>query len=133
MEKTKVTKKMICEALEAYFTDNEITVNGITSSDIVKYAINEKDILSRKNSKANEKKNTEDIAICEMLLQELANIDNPVTVGELMAQSETVKNYVKENGEPLTSPKITAMFTKMVSDGKIVKTQDKRKSYYTVA
>lgn len=133
MEKTKVTKKMICEVLEAYFTDNEITVNGVTSSDIVKYAINEKGILSRKNSKANEKKNTEDIAICEMLLQELANIGNPVTVGELMAQSETVKNYVKENGEPLTSPKITAMFTKMIPEGKIVKTQDKRKSYYTVA
>lgn len=131
-KKDKVTKKMVCEVLEAYFTDNEININGITSKDIVNYAVNEQGILARKNSKANEKKNTEDIVICDMIKEELAKINKPVTVGELMAQSEIIKNFVKEDGTPLTSPKITAMIRKMVDKDEIIKTQDKKKTYYSV-
>ena len=72
-----------------------------------------------------------------MLVNELAKIAKPITITDLMATSEVVKNYVLENGNHLTNQKISALLNKMAdpenANAPIVKVTDKKKSYFSVA
>ena len=67
-----------------------------------------------------------------MLVNELAKIAKPITITDLMATSEVVKNYVLENGNHLTNQKISALLKQLVESNQVVKVTDKKKSYFSV-
>ena len=65
-------------------------------------------------------------------INELAKIAKPITITDLMATSEVVKNYVLENGNHLTNQKISALLKQLVDSQVVDKMIDKKKSYFTV-
>lgn len=119
MKTTKVTKKdfygMIIEMA---------TKNG--RNDIVEFAQHEIDLLNNKAGKstltATQKENEN---IKEVILAELERIGKPVTITELLTNSEALNKY--------TNPKITALCTQLLKVNKIVRVQDKKKAYYSIA
>lgn len=100
------------------------TENG--RNDIVEFAQHEIDLLNNKASKstltATQKENEN---IKEVILTELERIGKPVTITELLTNSEALNKY--------TNPKITALCTQLLKVNKIVRVQDKKKAYYSIA
>ena len=139
------TKKIYFKAIEDYFKNNEIVIpktviqgegelqNDITSKDIVNFAIHEIGLLNKKNSKTGATKTQkENEKIANMLIEELAKIEKPISITDLMNTSEVIKNYVLENGRPLSNQKISAIFKQLAENKKIVRTEDKKKVYFSI-
>lgn len=104
------------------------------NADLVAFVDHELDLLARKNTgNSQTKTQKENLVIAEMLLEELAKIGKAVTITDLMGASEVIQNYVLENGNKLTNQKISAIFKQQVDAGKVVKTIDKKKSYFAIA
>ena len=123
MEK-KLTKKDYFEMIKGVCADR---------ADIIDFCNHEIELLTRKNSKGGATKTQkENEVVAEMLIKELAKINRPVTITDLMNSSEIVKNYILENGNPLSNQKISAIFKQLVENKKIVKVTDKKKSYFSI-
>lgn len=122
MEK-KITKKNYFEMIKEICKDRE---------DIVDFCDRELELLARKSARSgNTKKKEENLIIADILLDELKLLNKPVTISELMGASSTVKNYVLENGNPLTNQKIKAIFGMLLEDKKITRTEIKKKAYFS--
>lgn len=123
MEK-RLTKKDYFEMIKGVCADRP---------DIVEFCNHEIELLTRKNSKNGATKTQkENEIVAEMLIKELAKINKPVTITDLMNTSENVKNYTLENGNKLTNQKISAIFKQLVENNKITKVTDKKKSYFSI-
>lgn len=104
------------------------------NADLVAFVDHELDLLARKNTgNGQTKTQKENLVIAEMLLEELAKVGKPITITDLMGASEVIQNYVLENGNKLTNQKISAIFKQQVDAGKVIKTVDKKKSYFSIA
>ena len=124
MEK-KMTKKEMFEMIKGICGDN---------TDIVNFCDHEIELLNKKNTKGGSTKTQqENVKVADMLIDELAKIGTPVTITDLMNNSEIIKAYRLENGNPLSNQKISAIFKQLVDGGKIVKVTEKKKSYFSVA
>ena len=123
------TKKDFFNELRKVVADNQELVNFIDK---------EIELLNKKNSsKSRTPKENEEIK--KILLEELARIGKPITITDLMASSERIRNYtytIKESGEEkekhLTTQKITPIFTSLIKTQEITRTDDKKKSYYSI-
>ena len=103
------------------------------NADLVAFVDHELDLLARKNTgNSQTKTQKENLVIAEMLLEELAKVGKAITITDLMSASEVIQNYVLENGNKLTNQKISAIFTRQVKAGKIIRTIDKKKSYFSI-
>lgn len=123
MEK-RLTKKDYFEMIKKVCVENP---------DIVAFCNHEIELLARKNSKGGSTKvQKENLVIADMLVQELEKLGTPTTITDLMNSSEVVKNYVTEEGKPLSNQKISALLNKLVKSEKLVKVIDKKKSYFSV-
>lgn len=126
MEK-KLTKRDVINQMlgEGVIQENEIYKN---------YLEHELELLDRKNSsKGLSKTQIENEKVASVLVEELGKIARPVTISDLMEESTIVKEYRLENGTALTNQKISAIFKKLVDNGSIVKTSEKKKSYFSLA
>ena len=125
MENKKLTKRDYFEMIKGICGDRE---------DIINFCDHEIELLSRKNSKAGATKTQkENEKVAEMLIAELAKATEPTTITDLMNNSEVVKAYRLENGNPLSNQKISAIFKQLVDNKAIVKVTNKKKSYFSVA
>lgn len=115
----KVTKKDFYGMIIELATENG-------RNDIVEFAQHEIDLLNNKASRttltATQKENE---SIKEVILTELERIGKPVTITELINNSEALNKY--------TNPKITALCTQLSKVNKIVRVLDKKKAYYSIA
>ena len=134
MEKTKTfTKKEVFGALKTHFENTDININGITKDIVIDFIDHEVDLLSRKSARTNVKKSSEDVIICDMIYNVIAEIGNPCTVADIMAKSDELRNYIKEDGALISTSKVTAMLIKMENDGRVTSVKDKKKKFYSVA
>lgn len=126
MEKTKkVTKREYFAQLREVVADNP---------ELVAFIDHEVELLNKKNSgNSQTKTQKENAVIAEMLVEELAKAGKPITITDLMNESEAIQNYVLENGNRLTNQKISAIFKQLGEANRIVKVTDKKKSYFSVA
>ena len=126
MEKTKkVTKREYFAQLREAVADNP---------ELVAFIDHEVELLNKKNSgNSQTKTQKENAVIAEMLVEELAKAGKPITITDLMNESEVIQNYVLENGNRLTNQKISAIFKQLGEANRIVKVTDKKKSYFSVA
>lgn len=126
MEKTKkVTKREYFAQLREVVADNP---------ELVAFIDHEVELLNKKNSgNSQTKTQKENAVIAEMLVEELAKAGKPITITDLMNESEVIQNYVLENGNRLTNQKISAIFKQLGEANRIVKVTDKKKSYFSVA
>ena len=102
------------------------------NAELVAFVDHELELLARKNTGNTQTKvQKENIAVAEMLLEELAKAGR-TTITDLMNTSEVIQNYTLENGNKLTNQKISAIFKQQLEAGNIVKTVEKKKSYFAI-
>lgn len=127
MENKKVTKK------ENFGAIKDILIE-MGRTDLAEVMAHEIELLSRKSTKATQTKTQkENKGVAEMLINELAKVGTPTTITDLMNNSEVIKAYRLENGNPLSNQKISAIFKILKDENKIIKVTDKKKSYFSIA
>lgn len=122
MEKVKkVTKR-------ENFTAIKDILEGLGRTDLIAVMEHELELLAKKNSAdrkptkvQEENENIKNIVFSEMLPNTLYTI------------SEMQKNFDLPlvNGEPISNQKLSALVNRMVDEGRVTKTIDKRRSYFT--
>ena len=121
MTNKKMTKKemfaMVMEVVEVSETANK--------AEMMDFLAHEIELLERKkSSSAKTKSQVENEKIMVSILEELAQAEKPMTVTELM-QTESLAG--------LSNQKLSALLRLLKEDGKVVKTIDKKKSYFSLA
>ena len=93
--------------------------------DLVAFIDHEIELLNKKASTSKESQTQkENLVIMDKLYNELAHIGRAVTISEFQANSEYASTF--------SNQKISALFKKMKEAGKIVKTIEKKKSYFSI-
>ncbi len=119
---TKITKKdmfaMVYAVVESVEDDNKQLMLDFINHEI--------ELLNKKSSRSTQTKNqkaNEEILVA--IKEELSTMTEPVTISELMTKSEKMAKY--------TNQKLSALLKKLVDAGEVVKTIDKKKSYFSIA
>ena len=115
----KMTKKeMFAEILK---------VKGVAENTaMVDFINHEIELLNRKGSKSTPSKTQiENKGIKEVIVNALTEIATPVTITDLQAKCEDLASY--------SNQKISALLKQLVDSKVVVKSTDKKKSYFTVA
>jgi hypothetical protein len=114
----KMTKKEMFEMIK-----------GVCANDtrIVEFCEHEIELLNRKSSKNTQTKTQiENENIKGAIVNALTEIAKPVTITEMQELNTEMANY--------SNQKLSALLKQLVeNDKKVVKTVDKKKSYFTVA
>lgn len=112
----KMTKKEMFEMIK-----------GVCANDtrIVEFCDHEIELLTRKASKSTmTKTQKENEGIMEIIVNALKNLDNAVTITELQSACTELADY--------SNQKISALLKKLVDSNQVVKTIDKKKSYFSI-
>lgn len=119
MANSKMTKKDYFKVLKEIVKGNEREV------ELVAFIDHEIELLAKKSAKsgmtATQKANAE---IMEKIVNALAVMDKPVTVTELQ------KGFAELDA--LSNQKMSALLKKLVDEGRVVKTIDKKKSLFSL-
>ena len=104
-------------------------ITGVCANDtrIVEFCEHEIELLNRKSSKSTQTKTQiENENIKGAIVNALTEIAKPVTITEMQELNTEMANY--------SNQKLSALLKQLVeNDKKVVKTVDKKKSYFTVA
>ena len=121
MANTKVTKKDMFTAILALIAET-VPENAEV---LTKFVENEIALLDKRAAnKTATKTQKENEGIKTLILDALTEIDKPVTISELQAFSTDLAVY--------TNQKLSALLTQMKAEGTVVKTVEKKKSYFSV-
>lgn len=117
MEKKRMTKKdyfaVLAELVKG--TENEVELTAFINREV--------ELLSKKvNGKTKTQKENE--VLVENIYEALVAVGHPVTVSELQGANEAIGT--------MSNQKVSALLKKLVDAGRIVKTSDKKKSYFSV-
>lgn len=119
MENKRVTKReyfsRLIEIVEGVAVDN--------SAEIVDFLNHEIELLSKK-SNVKTKTQKENEVLVERVFDALVAIERPVTVSELQAADAEIGD--------MSNQKVSALLKKLVDTDRVVKTVDKKKSYFSV-
>lgn len=114
MEK-KMTKKEMFAMIMGEVAHNE---------EMVAFLKHEIELLEKKRGSADSKKNEEQRKVMDLIVARLSALGKGVTVSELQfADGELAK---------LSNQKVSAMLKKLVDNGEVVKTVEKKVSYFSV-
>ena len=119
MANVKLTKK------EMFAQILEIVKGDTLMEDFIKHEI---ELLDKKKSSSSKKtQETKDLnqKLAEDLLMALAELDRPVTISEF--QKESTSGIAT-----LSNQKISYLLRILVSDGLVVRTEEKKKAYFSV-
>ena len=112
----KMTQKKIIEMIK-----------GVCANDIriVEFCEHEIELLNRKSSKSTQTKTQiENESIKGAIVNALTEIAKPVTITEMQELNTEMANY--------SNQKLSALLKQLVESNQVVKTVDKKKSYFTV-
>ena len=86
----------------------------------------EVELLEKKSAKSGQTKvQKENIEIMEKIKFALAEVGKAVTISELQVASSAMAEY--------SNQKLSALLTKLIKSGEVVKTSEKKKSYFSLA
>ena len=121
MANTKVTKKEMFTAILALIAETTPENADV----LTKFVENEIALLDKRAAnKTATKTQKENEGIKALILDTLTEIDKPVTISEMQAFSADLAVY--------TNQKLSALLTQMKAEGTVVKTVEKKKSYFSV-
>lgn len=121
MEKTKkMTKRdyfsKLIEIVESVNVDNSVEIIDFLNHEIE---------LSKKKSSVKTKTQKENEVLMEVVFNALVEVGKPMTVSELMEANEEVGT--------MKNQKVTALLKKLKENGRVVRVEDKRKAYFSIA
>ena len=132
----KITNKMRYEALIDLVKANGISVSSgdevENTEGMVAFLESRIEGLVKKASKTNEKKNSANEEIRTAIYDVLATEGKPLKISEILLR-EPIASIKGEEGLPLSSQKVSYEANAMVKAGELVKTTDKKVSYFSVA
>ena len=118
----KLTKKemfaMVMETIENSESENK--------NEMMDFIAHEIDLLNRKHSNGESKTQKENKILIEQLKDALADLDKPVTISEF-------QNISTHEVATLSNQKLSALLKKLVDAKEVVKTIEKKKSYFALA
>ena len=121
MANTKVTKKEMFTAILALIAETAPENAEI----LTKFVENEIALIDKRAAnKTTTKTQKENEGIKTLILDTLTEIDKPVTISEMQAFSADLAVY--------TNQKLSALLTQMKAEGTVIKTVEKKKSYFSV-
>ena len=123
MEK-KITKKEMFAQVIAMAQGMEVSVSA---DEIVAFAEHEIELLNKKagtKSKKETANDAENARLMEIIVETLTGSEKAMTVSELMTANV-------ELGE-LSNQKVSALMKKLVDDGRVQKSTEKRKSVFSI-
>lgn len=121
MEKTKkVTKKDLFGALKGIVEVSEVE----NKAELVAFIDNEVEKLEKRASKPT-KAQKENEPLKEAIVAVLANAEAPLMIKDIQAADELLAG--------LSGQKVSALLTQLKVEGKVVRTEDKKKAYFSVA
>lgn len=107
-----------------YLGELKVLAEDAGREDLVDFC--EKEIEKLTNRKTSQTKNQkENEGIKETILEVLAELNEPITVTDFLKADERVAEY--------SNQKVSALMKQLVDAGKIVKTTDKKRSYFAIA
>ena len=119
----KITKKEMF-AMVAKVVENSEVAN---KAEMLEFIAHEVELLEKKNSKTGQTKTQkENEVLMTQLLEALAEFDKPITVSEFMKESS-------HEVATLSNQKLSALLKKLVDSKKVVKSTEKKKSYFSLA
>ena len=118
----KMTKKemfaMVIAVVESTTIENK--------EEMLKFLNHEVELLEKKNSRTGQTKTQkENEILMEQLLVALTEFEEPVTITDFMKKST-------HEVATLSNQKLSALLKKLVEGGKVVKTVEKKKSFFSV-
>jgi HSP90 family molecular chaperone len=121
MEK-KMTKKewfaVLASVVEASEMENK--------TEALAFINHEVELLEKKSAKSSQTKTQkENVEVMEKIKSALGEVGKAVTITELQAASAEMAEY--------SNQKLSALLKKLVESGEIVKTTEKKKSYFSLA
>lgn len=118
----KMTKKdwfaVLANVVEASDMENK--------TEALAFIAHEVELLEKKSAKSGATKTQkENVGIMENIKTALGEVGKAVTISELQAASTTMAEY--------SNQKLSALLKKLVEGGEVVKTTEKKKSYFSLA
>ena len=117
MTEKKLTKRDVLNyMIETYSKDEKV----------VEYATHEIELLDKKASyKGETKVQKENVAIMETIVETLGKLAKPSRIADIQGANETLST--------LSNQKMSALLKKLVDNKTIVKTTDKKITYFSIA
>ena len=117
----KMTKKDYFNTIATIVANSEVE----NKEDIQAFISHELELLAKKSGKSGQTKTQkENVIIIEKIYDALAEVGSPVTITELQSQVPTMAEY--------SNQKLSALMKKLVDNGRVTKTIDKKKSYFSI-
>ena len=121
MEK-KMTKREWFAVLANVIENSEME----NKTEALAFINHEVELLEKKSAKSGQTKTQkENVSIMETIKTALSEVGKAVTISELQAASSTMAEY--------SNQKLSALLKKLVESGEVVKTTEKKKSYFSLA
>ena len=117
----KLTKR---EKFEMVAKIKEVAENPI----LAEFIEHELELLAKKNSSENKTLTATQVAnegIKNIILETLSNLKTKATITELQKANNTLAE--------LSNQRISALIRQLVADGKVERTEEKRKAYFSIA
>ena len=133
MAEIKYTQKMIYEAIFTHAQECG-SIEGIPSDVIMEFAEKKLEQLANKASGGSAKKDEEQEAFFEVIrdiLCECADVKG-MQCGAI-AKDERAATFTWKDGKETSSQRVSAMLKKLVDKGDVVKTTDKKVTYFRLA
>ena len=125
MATTKMTKKdMFNEIINLMNGEN----SAVTNEEIVKFCTHEIELLNKKFSSSSgkpTKTQVENEKYKEYILATLTEVDRPMTISEIMENCEGIAG--------LKNQRVSAIVTQLKNAGKVIRTEEKKKAYFSIA
>lgn len=122
---TKMTKVEMFSAIRSYIEGGKISVS---TPEMIAFIDRQVELINNKSAKASSKPTktqTENANIKVLIMGALRKIGAYVTISDMQGQTPELAEY--------TNQKLSALMRQLVESGEVVKTVDKKKSYFTVA
>ena len=121
---TKMTKREWFAEIKTIVENAQ--VDSEKKAGMVDFIDHEVELLDRKHNKSGQTKTQkENVEIMEKIMTALAEVGKPVTITELQNADAGMAEY--------SNQKLSALLNKLKDNGRVVKTQEKKKSYFSVA
>lgn len=122
---TKMTKVEMFTAIRSYIEGGKVSVS---TPEMIAFIDRQVELINNKSAKASSKPTktqTENANIKVLIMGALRKIGAYVTISDMQGQTPELAEY--------TNQKLSALMRQLVESGDVVKTVDKKKSYFTVA
>ena len=117
----KMTKKDYFNTIATIVANSDVD----NKEDIQAFISHELELLAKKAGKSGQTKTQkENEVIIEKIYNALAEVGSPVTITELQSQVPAMAEY--------SNQKLSALLKKLVDNGRVTKTIDKKKSYFSI-